>query len=315
MDTNTRKFSDGTAARVGDAAPNAGPQPAYSPPAYAQPAYAPPAYVPGPPPVPRKRGLSPLVWVLLVLGMLLLLCGGGFVAMAAWITTTAVKVVGDIPTVVVGPLQTETSSIQLDGAHAVDVNLKMGAGNLTLAGGATNLLDGTFTYDVAAWKPEVTYQVNGSTGTLTVRQARENGIVRTLDHPHNEWDLHLQDDVPLTLTASMGAGESKLKLGSLNLTKLDLQTGAGTAMVDLTGNWKQNLTAGIEGGIGDMTVKLPRDAGVRVKVEHSGLGKVQATDLTVSGDTYTNAAYGHSPVTLDLTVQLGVGNITLEQAQ
>lgn len=318
MDTNTQNMANNEPARVEGAPPNPAAQPAYTQPIYQQPnyappAYAPPAYAPGPVAAPQKRGLSPLVWVLLVLGMLLLLCGAGFVALTAWVTTTAVRVVGEIPTVVVGPTQTDTAATQLGGAQAVNVSLTMGAGKLTLDGGATNLLAGTFTYNVAAWKPEVSYQVNGSTGTLTVRQTNENGFTRTPDQVRNDWDLHLQDGVPLALTANMGAGESKLKLGSLNLTKLDLHTGAGKTTVDLTGDWKQNLTATIEGGVGETTVKLPRDAGVRVKVAQSGLGKVHADNMTVSGDTYTNAAYGHSPVTLDLTVQMGVGQITLDQ--
>jgi hypothetical protein len=318
MEPNTRNLSNDDAARVAGAPPNptaqpAYTQPAYQQPAYQQPAYAPPPYAPGAVVVPQKRGLSPLVWVLLVLGMLVLLCGAGFVALTAWVTTTAVKVVGEIPTVVVGPTQTDTPAIQLGGAQAANVTLTMGAGKLTLDGGATNLLDGTFTYNVDAWKPEVTYNVNGSTGTLTVRQKNENGFTRTPDQVRNDWDLRLKDGVPLTLTANMGAGESKLKLGSLNLTKLDLHTGAGNVTVDLKGDWKQNLAATIEGGIGETTVKLPRDVGVRVNVAKSGLGKVHADNMTASGDTYTNVAYGHSPVTLDLTVQMGVGEITLDQ--
>ena len=300
MEAKTQNFTNDDAARVNGA-----------PPAYAPPAYGPP----GAGPVPRKGGLSPLAWVLLGVGMLVLLCGAGFFALTAWVTTTAVKVVGDIPAVVVGATQAETSAIPLDGAQAADVTLNMGAGKLTLAGGAANLLDGTFIYNVDAWKPVVTYYATGSTGTLTVKQAGANGFVRTPDNARNEWDLHLKDGVPLALTANMGAGESRLTLGSLNLSKLDVHTGAGEATVDLAGDWKQNLTATIEAGVGETTVKLPRDVGVRVTAAQSGLGKVHASGLTASGDTYTNAAYGHSPVTLDVTVQMGIGEITLEQAK
>jgi hypothetical protein len=309
MQTNTRNLSNDAAARVAGAAPTPGAVPAYAPPAYMPPNGAAVG------PVPRKGGLSPLVWVLLGVGMMVLLCGAGFFALTAWVTTTAVKVVGDIPAVVVGPTQTDTSSIRLGAAQTADVTLNIGAGKLTLTGGAANLLDGTFTYNVDAWKPELTYHVNGSTGTLTVQQAGANGFSRTPDSTRNDWDLRLKDGVPLALTANMGAGESTLTLGSLTLTRLNVHTGAGEATVDLAGDWKQNLTATIEAGVGQTTVKLPRDVGVRVKAAQSGLGKVHANGLTASGDTYTNAAYGHSPVTLDLTVQMGVGEITLEQAK
>src|SRR5689334_9199074 len=159
MQSNTRNLSNDDAARVASPAPTSGAPPAYPLPAYAPPAYAPPGYAPGAVAVPQKRGLSPLAWVLLGVGMLVLLCGAGFFALTAWVTTTAVKVVGDIPAVVVGPTQTDTSAIQLGGAQAADVTLNIGAGKLTLTGGAANLLDGTFTYNVDAWKPKVTYHV------------------------------------------------------------------------------------------------------------------------------------------------------------
>jgi uncharacterized protein DUF2154 len=273
------------------------------------------ACTPGVAPVPRKSGLNPLVWVLLGLALLALLCGTGFIALTMWVTTITLKVADAIPPVVVGPTQTDTAAVSLDGAQAVAVTLNMGTGTLALAGGGTHLLDGTFTYNVDAWKPDVTYLVTGRTGTLSVQQGDGTGFARTPDHTRNDWNLRLQDAVPLALTANMGAGESRLTLGSLNLKKLDLHTGAGTATVDLTGHWKQNLTASIEAGAGDTTIKLPRDAGVRVTVLQRGLGKVHADNLTASGATYTNAAYRHSPVTLDLTVQVGAGEITLEQAK
>ena len=299
MQANTQNLTNDAAARVNGAPP----------------AYVPPVSAPGAGPVPRKGGLSPLVWVLLVLGMLVLFCSAGFIALTAWVTTTAVKVAGDIPAVVVGPTQTDTSAVPLDGAQAADVTLNMGAGKLTLAGGATNLLDGTFTYNVDAWKPVVTYQTTTGTGILTVKQAGANGFARTPDNTRNDWDLRLKDGVPLALTANMGAGESRLTLGGLNLSKLDVHTGAGEATVDLSGTWKQNLTATIQAGVGETTVTLPRDVGVRVTAAQSGLGKVHANGLIASGDSYTNAVYGHSPVTLELTVQVGVGEITLEQAK
>ncbi len=43
----------------------------------------------------------------------------------------------------------------------------------------------------------------------------------------------------------MGAGENDLRLGTLALTALDVQMGAGVATVDLTGDWGQDLDARI----------------------------------------------------------------------
>src|SRR5690242_6676116 len=48
----------------------------------------------------------------------------------------------------VGTLQTESQSVDLGGAKSVNVNIKMGAGSLDVAGGAEKLLQADFTYNV-----------------------------------------------------------------------------------------------------------------------------------------------------------------------
>jgi hypothetical protein len=58
-------------------------------------------------------------------------------------------------------------------------------------------------------------------------------------------------------------------------------------------------------------VRLPKDVGARVRIE-PGPNLIDATGLTQDGDYYTNAAYGVSPVTLQIDMQPGIGLITLE---
>jgi hypothetical protein len=43
--------------------------------------------------------------------------------------------------------------------------------------------------------------------------------------------------------------------------------GAGETTVDLTGDYEQDLAATIEGGVGEATVVLPGEVGVRVNAE------------------------------------------------
>ncbi len=56
---------------------------------------------------------------------------------------------------------------------------------------------------------------------------------------------------------------------------------------------------------------MPRDVGVRVEVE-AGPTAISAPDMTQDGNVYTNAAYGVSPVTLDIRIQAGIGRVNLE---
>ncbi len=273
------------------------------PPAYPPPVAGPPnSYPPAPQAPSRPSGLG--VVLAIVIGAIALLIGLVILAVS-WFVISRVS---GTP-VSTGPVHTETQSVALAGAEAADVTVTMGAGNVTLAGGAANLLDADFTYNVPAWKPEVSYTVNGASGTLTVSQPDTRGS--PVGNTRYEWNLRLNNNVPLNLTANVGAGNTDLRLGSLNLSRLAVTSGAGNMTVDLTGTPRQNLDATITGGVGNTTVRLPADVGVRV-VANGGLGKVTANGFTVSGDTYTNAVYGKTPMTLNITVKLGVGNMTLE---
>jgi predicted small secreted protein len=210
----------------------------------------------------------------------------------------------------IGDLRRESRSVDLDNAQSVRAELKMGAGELNLTGGADALMEGDFAYNVADWKPEVNYDVTGDAGELSVEQGSGEDIPVGGD-ARNEWDLRLNDDVPIDLNAEMGAGESDLDLDSLTLTGLDLQMGAGKTTVDLTGDYDRDLSATIEGGVGEATVELPSAVGVKVNAE-GGLGAINAQGLQREGDAYVNDAYGDSDVTLDVDVRGGVGRINLE---
>jgi len=207
-------------------------------------------------------------------------------------------------------MQHETRSIQPENAQSVRTHLVMGAGELNVSGGADALMEADFAYNVADWKPKVDYDVSGDTGELSVKQGSGKGV-RLGGDARNEWDLRLNDEVPTDLVVSMGAGESDLDLDSLTLTGLDLQMGAGETTVDLTGDYDRDFDASIQGGVGEATVMLPSEVGVRARAE-GGLGKINAVGLEKEGDSYVNDAYGDSDVTLDVDVQGGIGQINLK---
>jgi hypothetical protein len=207
-------------------------------------------------------------------------------------------------------MQRQSESVDLDNAQSVVAQLRMGTGELNLTGGADALMEADFAYNVAEWKPEVIYDVSGETGELTVEQGSDEGV-RLGGEARNEWDLRFNDEVPTELRVEMGAGESDLDLDSLTLTGLDLEMGAGKTTVDLTGDYGQDLDVSIEGGVGEATVQLPSEVGVRVRAE-GGLGKINAEGLQREGGSYVNDAYGDSEVILQVDVQGGVGQINLE---
>ena len=227
----------------------------------------------------------------------------------ALVLIVALLFAGCSPRLRVGALQNESRSVELGGAELVRVQINMGAGNLKVSGGTEKLLEADFTYNVAKLKPEVEY----TDGALVVRQPDVKGLpdLRGITDFRNEWDLRLNDEVPMDLSVDMGAGTSDLQLAGLPLTRLDVTLGAGTYTLDLSGDWARDLDVTIESGAADITVRLPRDVGARVKIE-PGPNMIDATGLTKDGDVYTNPAYGASEVTLQIDIQAGIGLIDLE---
>jgi hypothetical protein len=77
----------------------------------------------------------------------------------------------------VGELQRESRSIQPENAQSVRANLRMGAGELNVSGGADAPMEGEFSYNVADWEPQISYDVSGDTGELIVEQGSGEGIL------------------------------------------------------------------------------------------------------------------------------------------
>ena len=209
----------------------------------------------------------------------------------------------------VGELRTESKSVELGDAKSVRVKMVLGAGDLMVTGGAEKLLEADFTYNVAKLKPEVEF----TDGTLIVQHPDVRGY-RTLQDIRdfrNEWDLRLNNDVPMNLSLDMGAGTSDLQLAGLSLTGLDIMLGAGKSTVDLSGGLTRDLDVTINTGAANITVRLPGDVGVRVEVA-AGVGRIETSGLTQDGNVYTNEAYGTSEVALHINIQTGIGQINLE---
>ena len=191
---------------------------------------------------------------------------------------------------VAGELKSEARRVEASGANSLRAEIKMMAGVLRLMGGATDVLDASITYDDADWKPPVVeYAVDAAgRGDLVVEQrATHRPAMR---QGPCEWVIRLNQDLPSVLNVKFGAGKADLRLGGLALDRLRVESGVGELAVDLSGEWGRSLEAFIKPSIGDTVVRLPQNAGVRVR-SSVGLGSIQPHGLTWDGEAYTNALY------------------------
>jgi len=208
----------------------------------------------------------------------------------------------------VGELKEDFHSIKLENAQVVEARFKISAGELSLKGGAKDLMEGYFEYNIDQWKPDVDYFVSGRKGRLSVKQTGRTGV--PLGNSKNRWDVNLSMDVPLELKIDFGAGEGDLDLRGIDLRDLDIDMGVGELKIDLTGELKDDLKVTIDGGIGSATIYLDKNVGVRVKVD-GGIGSVDARGMHKNDHTYTNDAYGETDITIRIEIDAGIGSIDL----
>ena len=201
----------------------------------------------------------------------------------------------------------ENHTIDLQGAKSIDASVQAPAGQVIISGGSSRALDADFNFAESYGSPVVDYHVSSGIGDMTITQGGDSphfGI------SHNDWNLRFNNAIPLELRLEMGAGDGRLRLRDVPVTRLNLHMGAGRVDVDLTGDRKQDVDADIQGGVGQATVRLPRNVGVIAEAS-GGIGGVSAHDFKHAGDEYTNDAYGKTPATIHVKVQGGVGTITL----
>jgi hypothetical protein len=203
----------------------------------------------------------------------------------------------------------DTQGVELQGAKNVDVDLNMPSGELTVSGGSGRLMDADFRYNRREEKPHVDYSVSGDHGQLRVA---DDDIHTRWAGDDADWNLRVANNVPIGFHLEMGAGQGNLRFNGVEVRDLDVHMGAGQLDLDLTGARTTNLTGAIEGGVGQATIRLPRDVGGHVDVS-GGIGSVSTVGLHQEGGSWVNDAYGKTPTSIDLTVHGGIGEIRLLQ--
>ena len=226
----------------------------------------------------------------------------------------------------------EKKSVNRGEASFVNVQIAFWGGYIDVSGGAKDLIDAQFEYSDIEWKPEVAYRLKDKIGNLKVSMPDVGDDININDEDINQWDIQLNNDIPMDLSIKLGGGEgfydlNNLKMNSLeiklgggkldidlknsSLPRLDFKAVAGEATVDLSGKWNNDLDADFVCGFGELNLKLPKNISVSVKA--SGImGNVEAPGFSKDGSTYTNDAYRKTKVTLYIDIFGGIGNVNLD---
>ena len=253
-----------------------------------------------------------------------------------------------------GPTTTEEIVVpRPDSSEQVtDLTLAFGAGTLKINPGATEaLVNGTATYNVADFKPEI--KIEGDNILIEQGDLNLSGFPSFDENIKNEWDFMLSED-PLDLTIKAGAYVGRYELGGLSLKQLEISDGAsdvslsfsepnriemdtlryntGASSITLEKLANANFSQMIfRSGAGsyrlDFSGELQREANVDIESGISSLVIIIPVDVnaevTVTGgmsNVQTSESWKQSGDTytqtgdgpqLKITIQMGAGNLEL----
>lgn len=205
-----------------------------------------------------------------------------------------------------GPLTVDNKSANLAKAELLRTEVRMAAGELRVEGGLKREIKAKLQYNKGGMEPRFNFDDSSFRARLLLDH--EEKSLHLGGDNRNVWELELPDDVPTDLDIKMGAGESHLRLGSMDLRSVKFHIGAGRVVADFRGTPKRDYEIEIHGGVGDCEIALPRSAGLRVEA-HGGIGSIDISGLERKGDVWENEAYSKSGVKVRLSAKGGIGRI------
>lgn len=205
---------------------------------------------------------------------------------------------------------TSQISQPLQDATQARVNIQQAAGGLELSALASGdrLVEGQVPAS-GGTKVTENLTLDGQTADYTIRQSG-NTMFLPSTSDCCDWKLQLSPSVPLDLDVSMGAGQTTLDLGGLNLTRLKVDLGAGQSTITLPENGAFNVEINL--AVGQVIVVVSRDAVVHI-FTNTALSAVSAPADYRKGD-HELSSPGYSPGSRAIEVKINnaVGSVTVQ---
>ncbi len=237
------------------------------------------------------------------------------------------------------------------GVNPVHLNINMGAGKLQITGGANTLVEGSVQYNVDGWKPEVTKTENriqisqqnrdvtniptqnvqndwnvqlGDTTPIALRleAGAYQGTIDLSGVPIADVDIsdgaseatvEFTQPNPVMMDAfNYKTGFSNVKLLGLayaNFNQMTFSAGAGSYTLDFGGTLQRDTNVKVSGGGANVDIIVPVGMSSEITIT-SNLTNVNSSGQWNVADNNVYTSQGTTP-TLYITVDVGVGNITL----
>ena len=192
-----------------------------------------------------------------------------------------------------------------------EVVLNFGAGQYTLTDdNSLNYLDANLKYADNFEEPEWT--VEEKKGNLKIEFDTKQKLGAFLASYKNEYKFNFgRSDIETDMKVDLGAGEGNVDFERLDMSKLDLDIGAGKLNIDLgSGAIPGEVVVNV--GAGEVILTLPED--VELDIEYGiGAGELEVDGKSYGGDGNFIQDLENSFETLKIKVDVGAGKLTIKR--
>lgn len=200
----------------------------------------------------------------------------------------------------------------LNGVERADLEVDFGAGQLDIRAltDSSSLITGEL--DLASRRtPSWTIDRGSGRASMTLQYTRGNWFGDWGRGRGDEWDLRLSPKVGYSLDVDVGAGIAMLDLTGLNLKELNIANGAGQSTLILPK--EGDFSARVSSGVGRLVLEIPDEMAARVQIDR-GLGPLEISSrFEKRGDVYVTDDWDTNENRVDLEIDIGVGQITVRE--
>jgi hypothetical protein len=204
------------------------------------------------------------------------------------------------------PVEGEKVSIPLEAAKSAFIKLDHGAGRLALHSGAkpNEILNGTFGNGL-------NYKSRLDGNRIEVKLRTSQQFWAWWPGESLDWDINLNRDIPVNLKIDSGASASVLDLSDLNVSNLDIDTGASSTNLTLP-TIAENMHVDIDTGASSLKVNIPSGVAASIRIK-SGITSVAVNSRFPrhEGGLYQSSDYATTTNRVDITINAGVGSIDI----
>lgn len=251
----------------------------------------------------------------------IIMAGVSMVAVRGWmgavvsalVALLALTLVTLVALDVVGPGNSDSTRVdtvsvarETGAIEKLNLSIEAGAGVIDLSStAATKVVD-------ASLKSTVTSLDNRSDSTGNT----QNVLLSMDDSDGHWWNGRMKNDLAVVLGQSMptdlkidaGAAKIEADLSQVDLRKLDIDSGASSINVKL-GAVSKNIDVAYDIGASSITLRLPRESGVSVRLD-SGLSGTDLPDLKeVSDNYYESDNFATATHKISIHGKMGMANL------